>query len=381
MRPSPTTSRPKSRAQRLRIPNILVPVDFSKMSIHAIETAKLLARRFGSAVHLANVYESSYPAGFLESESPFVFAPLSYLEGTREAAQKRLQDLAKKHGLTGTCEAEVGSSAFDEICRIARKLQADLIVTPTHGRGAVKHLLLGSTAERLVQHSPCPVFVTRKRKPLPRAKSVAPDSARLDTILVPVDFSHSSLDGLKYAIQFAGKVGAKILVLSVLHFGYPYTADGYAMYDLSPLQDAARAAAEREIRRFVRRVRFGRVKFETAIEIGSPVDQICAFAAERKADLIITPTHGYTGLKHVLIGSTAEHVTRRATCPVLVVPSHPGLRVQLARQTEVRMLKSQSAVRPALRQGSILEGRSKQSNSGRFPYRLGKRGKYRGDAF
>jgi nucleotide-binding universal stress UspA family protein len=152
-------------------------------------------------------------------------------------------------------------------------------------------------------------------------------AARIDTVLVPVDFSHSSSVGLKYAIQFADKVEAKILVLSVLHFGFPYTADGYAMYDLSPLQNAGRAAGEREMQLFVRRVRFGAVKFEAVIEIGSPVDEICALATDRKADLIITPTHGYTGLKHVLIGSTAEQVVRRATCPVLVVPSHPELRI------------------------------------------------------
>ena len=205
-----------------------------------------------------------------------------------------------------------------------------------------------------MRRSPCPVFVAREGKGVrsTSSRSAARRAARIDTVLVPVDFSHSSLVGLKYAIQFADKVEAKILVLSVLHFGFPYTADGYAMYDLSPLQNAGRAAGEREMQLFVRRVRFGAVKFEAVIEIGSPVDEICALATDRKADLIITPTHGYTGLKHVLIGSTAEQVVRRATCPVLVVPSHPELRIgQESKKTQVRRPRLRSFARPALRRG------------------------------
>lgn len=331
-----------------------MPIDFSDLSIRALAIAKWLARSFGSVVHLVHIHESSYPAGFMEPEGPFVFAPLTYLENTREAAAKRLQQLATDNGLTGTCQAEVGGPAADEICRIARQLRADLIVTSTHGRDAMKHLLLGSMAEHLMQHAPCPVLVAREKKRAHsmRTRSAAARVDRIKTILVPVDFSHSSLVGLKYAIHFADKVGAEILVLSVLHFGYPYTSDGYAMYDLSPLQDAARAAAEREMELFIRRVRFGAVKFATVIQIGSPVDQICTFAAARKADLIITPTHGYTGFKHALIGSTAEQVVRRALCPVLVVPSHPELRLgQVPRRTEAGMAGFRPSARPGLRRG------------------------------
>jgi nucleotide-binding universal stress UspA family protein len=374
MKSSPTATPPRSKAKALRIENILVPIDFSEMSIGAIATAKRLARRFGATVHLANIHESSYPAGFLELGTPFAFAPLTYLEDTREAAEKRLNDLAEKHGITGTCVAEVGGPAFDGICKIARQTGTNLIVTPTHGRGGMKHILLGSTAERLVQHSPCPVLVTRERsKERPtRAKTSVAGSGRIDTILVPVDFSHASLEGLKYAIQFARKVRAKIVVLSVIHYGYAYTADGYAMYDLSPLEEAAHAAAAREMQLFVRRVRFGAVKLETAIEIGPPVQQICAFAEKRKADLIITPTHGYTGFQHVMIGSTAEQVVRRAPCPVLVVPSHPELRVgQIAKQTEAQRPRSRSTTAPAPRVGLVLSGQPRRS--GRSPYRIGSR--------
>ena len=60
---------------------------------------------------------------------------------------------------------------------------------------------------------------------------------------------------------------------------------------------------------------------------GSPALDICAFAKDHDVDLIITSTHGLTGFQHVLIGSIAEKVVRHATCSVLVVPSHPKVRM------------------------------------------------------
>ena len=63
------------------------------------------------------------------------------------------------------------------------------------------------------------------------------------------------------------------------------------------------------------------VKVESSLQIGHAGEQICARAQVERADLIVTSTHGHTGLKHVLLGSTAEFVVRHATRPVLVVPT------------------------------------------------------------
>ena len=54
-----------------------------------------------------------------------------------------------------------GTPAFNEICGLAREIRTDLIVMPTHGRTGLEHMFLGSTAERTVRHSPCPVFIMR----------------------------------------------------------------------------------------------------------------------------------------------------------------------------------------------------------------------------
>ena len=149
----------------------------------------------------------------------------------------------------------------------------------------------------------------------------------MKTILVPVDFSSCSREGLRYAIAFANEFGAKIILLHATYLGYVYSCEGTAIYDIPGLQKAARLAAERRMRDLVRSFNFGAVKFETAFTDGSPVTDICAFAKIHDVDLIITSTHGFTGFTHVLIGSVAEQMVRHAPCSVLVVPSHPRVRV------------------------------------------------------
>jgi nucleotide-binding universal stress UspA family protein len=61
------------------------------------------------------------------------------------------------------------------------------------------------------------------------------------------------------------------------------------------------------------------VKTETRQRLGTPYEEIVKVAWERSADLIVMATHGYTGLKHFLLGSTTERVVRVSPCPVLVV--------------------------------------------------------------
>ncbi len=75
------------------------------------------------------------------------------------------------------------------------------------------------------------------------------------------------------------------------------------------------------MRDLVHQTNWNGIAVETSIQIGHAGKQICTEASDRKAGLIAVSTHGRTGFKHVLLGSTAEYVVRHASCPVLVVPS------------------------------------------------------------
>src|SRR5512132_454712 len=310
--------------KKLKVQNIIVPIDFSKMSVQAIQIAKQLARRFGASIHLAHVRHLNYATDFVTPAPPIVpFSFMTYEQVGEQTALKELKKMASECGVSSAkCDVLSGAPPFDEICRLAQTVPADLVVMPTHGRTGLKHVFLGSTAERIVQHSSCPVLVTRGN-PLQANNG---SRFRIKTILVPVDFSSCSREGLRYAIAFANEFGAKIILVHATYLGYVYSSEGTAIYDIPGLQKAARKTAERKMRELVRSVNFGAVKFETAFTDGSPVIDICAFAKNHDVDLIITSTHGFTGFTHVLIGSIAEQVVRHATCSVLVVPSHPQVR-------------------------------------------------------
>jgi nucleotide-binding universal stress UspA family protein len=320
----------------LKIQNIIVPIDFSKMSVQAIQIAKQLARRFSASIRLAHVRQFNYGADFLAPVPPMVpFSFMPYEQNGEQTALKELKKVASDCGLSSaTCNVLSGAPPYDEICRLAHTVPAELVVMPTHGRTGLKHVFLGSTAERIVQHSSCPVLVTRGN-----ALQVNNGSRfRIKTILVPIDFSSCSREGLRYAIAFANEFGAKIVLVHATYLGYVYSSEGTVVYDIPGVQKAARKTAERKMRDLTRSVNFGGVKYETVFTEGSPVLDICAFAKDHDIDLIITSTHGFTGFTHVLIGSIAEQVVRHAPCSVLVVPSHPHLRAaNLAKSTGARV--------------------------------------------
>jgi nucleotide-binding universal stress UspA family protein len=148
--------------KRAMIRNILVPIDFSKMSIQAIKTAGGLAQRFAATIHLAHVRQFDY-AGFSAPAPPLVpFSLMTYDQEGEKKVLNELNALAGKYCVSSaTCHMLSGGPAFDEICRVAQEIPADLIVMPTHGRTGWKHVFLGSTAEKIVRHSPCPVLVVR----------------------------------------------------------------------------------------------------------------------------------------------------------------------------------------------------------------------------
>jgi nucleotide-binding universal stress UspA family protein len=311
------------------IKNILVPIDFSKMSIQGIETAKRLGRRFGAAIHVAHVSEPLYARGFMGPAIAWGELPVSLAQETRKQLAQQLKALGSKCGLSSGDKTHFkeGTPVFAVICSLAAEIPADLLVVPTRASKGVKRFVLGSTAERLIQHCPCPILVDRKSAaPLPLGALPAGPPLRIDKILVPVDFSRCSLDGLRYAIQFEQKFAARITVLHVLDLGYSQPMDIHATGDLTRFARAAVKDAKAQMRKFVGRVKFGRVKFDTKFVIGTLVEQISAFALAKDVDLIITSTHGFTGFKHVLIGSIAEHLVRQARVPILIVPSHPEVR-------------------------------------------------------
>jgi len=307
---------PQARVNPLefKIERILVPLDFSPASMEALDYAVSMAKQFHASIHLVHVYPpdeaSAAGAGHLLFESAEAI----------ERLNEELTGIHRKHAPTfrpENCHIRSGRP-YEETVRVAREIDADLIVLSTRGHSGLKHLLLGSTAERVVRNAPCPVLVTRKRKQKSKANS---KTFAIRTILVPTDFSQCALAGTEYAAFLARKLNA---TLRLFHAMYPYT--NYVFVDragvrLSGLAEAVEETARQEMNALKQMDFLRGLKLETELLAGHAVDEICAAAGDPKIDLIITSTHGRTGFQHAIIGSVAEHVVRYAGRPVLVVPS------------------------------------------------------------
>lgn len=305
-----------TKANSLKIKNVLVPIDFSERSIDLLEYARALTRQFGADLHLVHVYEPDYPLSSVMG-MPLALPPVQVAQGVR----RHLRDVAKKRGLELRPENvhAIEGRPFEEICRLARAKAIDLIVVSTRGNTGLKHLLLGSTAERIVRYSPCPVLVVHPQR-MNGAKTRRELSFR--KILVPVDFSECSLKGLEYAKALARQFGSELVLLNAVAFQHYVTSDEYARYDLPLLMQQEEKASRRQMRDLIEKTDWEGLDVKPSLQIGHAGQQICARAAGHHAALIVTSTHGTTGFKHILVGSTAEYVVRHASCPVLVVPSH-----------------------------------------------------------
>ena len=146
---------------------------------------------------------------------------------------------------------------------------------------------------------------------------LVPARLKLSSILVPIDFSPESDKALRYAIPFAEQFGARLTVVYVVQ---PLPAPDFATFPLVMENDKVVAACRAKLLERVRRLDLPpRLIEKTLVRQGQPAQEITDAARTLKADLIIIATHGYTGIKHAVLGSTAERVVRHAPCPVLVV--------------------------------------------------------------
>jgi nucleotide-binding universal stress UspA family protein len=311
------SSEKSSSQDRLNIKTVLAPVDLSTASMLALNYAIPLAERFQADLHLVYVHETNHEFS-TESMSQLLYdiaKMRTRVESAAQSGRPSRPSLIRE----GNCHVLIGR-AHKKVCDFARELAADLIVLATRGQTGLARMVLGSTAERVVQFTPCPVLVARQRK---QAEEAEPKEFELGprNFLVPVDFSQCSMAGLKYAALFASAFDARLLLFHALFPPNPVLIDRMSA-NLPVEADAARRMNAQMEMEALTQLHFMRgVPCATEIRTGYAIQEICAAIERANVDLVVTSTHGETGLKHALIGSVAEHIVRYAGCPVLVVPS------------------------------------------------------------
>lgn len=304
------TSYPSSLGTgRIQLKNILVPTDFSSVSVKALAYGVALARQFNANLSLLHVIVPMPPYTGAET-IPIV---VDDTQLTAEAEQ-RLTELAARHvpsDVAVTALVRQGSTER-EIADFAKANDVDLVIASTHNHKGLNRALFGGVTEHIVHKAPCPILIVREHE-----HEFLADGAhgiRIRRILAPVDFSDCSKKALRYAMAFAGQFNAEIFCLHVRKPERPKIIFETEAYEKSQALETEQkfAALMREVD--------GVVPLQSKIVSGIPEKEIVACADQRDVDLIVLGEHCRTGVfGRFMMGSTTDEVVKQAHCPILVV--------------------------------------------------------------
>ena len=277
------------------IKQILFATDFSRASARALPYALAIAEKYDAKLYAAHI--TPEPVGL----------PAAAREGLQSLGVKHQRDDRKSlaqlesqlHGVQHEIVSREGN-VWTELSKITRDEGIDLIVVGTHGRAGASKLLMGSVAETIFRHAPCPVLTVGPET------SGEPDSiADLHEILFPTDFSAESLAALPYAISLAQQNDARLYLLYVA---------GKSQRGETLLESQLRNLVPPDAKLFS--------EPKVYVETGPPAEQILALAEELGTDLIVLGVKGtpfaFEASAH-LPQATAYKVVSQATCPVLTV--------------------------------------------------------------
>ena len=142
----------------------------------------------------------------------------------------------------------------------------------------------------------------------------------LKTVLVPTDFSEASESALRYGKAMAEAFGAGLHVVHVMEdlLAHAWAAEVYVS-SMPQLRDEIEKESRQRLGALLTDDERGKLHVETALLAGNPFLEIIRYAKAHDVDLIVMGTHGRGPIAHMLLGSVAEKVVRKAPCPVLTV--------------------------------------------------------------
>lgn len=294
---------------------ILCPIDFSAPSAHALEHAAGLARWFGARLAVLHVRPTVTPHPDMPPGGPVAPWLVTELEGL----QQRVAAAAAEATAAGVAVEPLATAGepVHEILRCAVALPADLIVMGTHGSSGFQHLVLGSVTEKVLRKAPCPVLTVPPRAPAA--------TARITRIICAVDFSDCSLRSAAFAAALAKESGAALELVHVVEWPWHEAA----IVEM-PGVPAAQAQVIADYRRYLERGATQRLDavatstmpsgtVATSVRFGRPHVELLAAARDGRADLIVLGVRGHGALDPGFFGSTANHLVRSASCPVLTI--------------------------------------------------------------
>lgn len=300
--------------------HLMVPLDGSDASLEALPMAVAVARLANARIELVHVYDAPprTAAGHVlsrrldDDEQELVHAQI---DGTATVT-------ARQTGLNVTATFLSGD-VVPVLRDHARASGSDLIVMTTHGRGGVSRMWFGSVAEGILGEASVPVLLVR-----PGLQSAASRSTfDFRRILVPLEHSRISEEILPHARALATPGTTELVLLTVVD---PRLASSASTVDLrlgatpeESLLDTLVATAEERLERLSRKFRAEGLMVRTEVTIDpAPAQCILRSAQTSAVELIALVTHARRGVERLLLGATADKITRGAYCPILVARPH-----------------------------------------------------------
>ena len=295
------------------IKKIVVATDFSEQAESAVNHSMAIARHTGAELvlmHALSMPEPDYAMPYPVS-TPAVY--VDQVDAIIREARSKLDE--KRERLIGqgveVSHVFVNEMADRGIVKVAKEMDADLIVVGSHGRTGIARFLLGSIAERVVRHAHCDVLVARGDAP----------AGGFEHILLPVDFSEVSDKAMAQAAELV-EAGGKVDLLHCWQLpGGSVTYWGNVGPGLG--ESIVRGATEFG-RKAIEKVGESKAEFSLAIEEGDARASIQKRVETGKYDLVVMGSHGRKGINRVLLGSVAETTLRHLKTSVYVARGPVG---------------------------------------------------------
>ena len=310
---SAIADRPARSAFSVR--NVLFATDFSPISATALPYAAAICRRFRSTLHVVHVLSD---AGLLMMTGGVDYVSMGTIfEDAQNEAKEKLDQISShfetiphrnyvRHGLV-----------WRNLATIIEANDIDLVVVGTHGRTGLGKLLLGSVAEDILRHAPCPVLTVgpkvsgRARLPAfqNHGSDLAPVELEIRQILFATNFAGSAARAAQEAARLAEEFHSRLTLMHVM--------EDYSRLGSSPgpieenLQKLRSMIPRRSDLQYIP---------ETLLEFGHAPERILKAAEEREADMILLGARAYADIAAThLPWSAAHHVIAQAHCPVLTI--------------------------------------------------------------
>jgi nucleotide-binding universal stress UspA family protein len=303
----------KTRAE-VSIKNVLFATDFSPFSEAALPYAASVCRRFGATLHAVHVISD---AGLLAMTGGVDYVNIENLfADVQKEAQQKLDRIAQRlEGLSHRSYVRHGQ-VWKTLATLVDWNEIDLIVLGTHGRTGLGKILLGSVAEDILRHAPCPVLTIgpkisgRVKLPLltNTGRDLAPPELEVKQILFATNFARESHRLAESALALAEGFGAR---LALLHVVEDYIELGRRP---GPTKDG--------VSRLLELIPPGSTLPyvpEPLIEFGPAAECILKTAKDRETDLIVLGARTFSHVGTHLPWSTAHEVLAHAECPVLTL--------------------------------------------------------------